>query len=257
MVVHDLWPAMRLIWFGFKKFYYLYLLRRKGLPGLIRNHLQACLDLELTRPLGEAEFVVFDMETTGLHAKRGDRIVSISAVRVKQGRIDLSDSFHEIVDPDRHIPSETAVIHGILPSMVHGKPTFEEVLPSFISYVGSSVLVAHHAWLDLSFLNQEMIRLYRFPIQSLVIDTALLDRVLRSKTSYHGGLELNSTLRATAERYHVRVEGHHSSFGDALATAQVFQQMLKLAKKQDILRLRDLLRRAYRPVSLGQETSSI
>ena len=249
---------MRLIWFGFKKFYYLYLSRRKGLPSLIRNHLQACLDLELTRPLGEAEFVVFDMETTGLHAKRGDRIVSVSAVRLKQGRIDLSDSFHKIVNPNRHIPSETAVIHGILPRMVDGKPTFEEILPDFISYIGSSVLVAHHAWLDLSFLNQEMMRLYRFPIQSLVIDTALLDRVLRSKTSFHGGVELSSTLRAVAERYHVRIEGHHSSFGDALATAQVFQQMLKLAQKQDILCLKDLLRRAYRPVSLGpRETSSI
>ncbi len=249
---------MKVFWFRFKKFYYFYLLRRKRLPSPIRNHLQACLRLELTRPLREAEFVVLDTETTGLHAKRGDRIVSISAVRLKQGRIDLSDSFHEIVNPHRNIPSKTAVIHGILPSMVDGKPTLEEILPGFISYVGSSILVAHHAWLDLTFLNQEMVRLFGFPIQSPVIDTALLDRNLRSKTSFKAGMELNSTLSAIAERHHVRIEGRHTSFGDALATAQVFQQILKQAQKQDILRVKDLLRRAYRPVSLEpQETSSM
>ncbi len=58
--------------------------------------------------------MVFDTETTGLHARKGDRIVSISAVRLREGRIDLSDTFHELINPNRDIPSETAIIHGIL-----------------------------------------------------------------------------------------------------------------------------------------------
>ena len=39
-----------LIWFRFKKLYYLYLLRRRKLPAVIRDHLQACLSLDLKKP---------------------------------------------------------------------------------------------------------------------------------------------------------------------------------------------------------------
>jgi len=248
---------MRFVWFRLKKFYYLYLLRRKNLPAHIRNHLLTCLRLDIRQPLRETGFVVFDTETTGLHARKGDRIVSISAVRLKHGRIDLSDTFHEFINPNRNIPSETAVIHGILPRMVDGKPTLEEILPDFIDYIGSSILVAHHAWLDMTFLNREMVRLYGFPIQNLVLDTAILDQSFRSATSSSGGtMKMNSSLSALAERYHVHIEGHHSSFGDALATAQIFQQMLKQAQKQDFRSLKDLLRKAYQPVSLNSPETS-
>jgi len=249
---------MRPVWVKFKKIYYFYLLRRKDLPVSIRNHLQACLRLDLRQPIRKADFVVFDTETTGLHAKKGDRIVSISAVRLKQGRIELSDTFHELVNPNRDIPSKTVVIHGILPRMVDGKPILEEILPRFIEYIGSSILVAHHAWLDMNFLNREMVRLYRISIQNPVLDTAILDQAFRSmKSSSSGGtVKVNSSLAALAERYHVHIEGHHSSFGDALTTAQIFQQMLRQAQKQGIFSLKDLLRRAYQPVSFNPEEVS-
>jgi DNA polymerase-3 subunit epsilon len=242
---------MRWVWFRLKRLYYLSLIRRKEVPAVIRDYLRACLSLDLRRAVSETDFVIFDTETTGLHAKKGDRIVSISALRLTQGRIDLSDTFHEIVNPNRNIPAKTAVIHGILPRMVNGKPTLDEILPGFIEYVGSSILVGHHAWLDMTFLNQEMVRLYGFPIQNLVLDTVILDRAFREKApSAQDATNGNSSLSALAERYHVQINGHHSSFGDALATAQVFQQMLKQARKQGVLSLKDLLRKAYQPVSM-------
>ena len=246
---------MKLVWFQLKKVYYLYLLRRKKMPPLVRKHLQTCLRLDLKKTILETEFVVFDTETTGLHAKRGDRIVSISAVRIREGRIDLSDAFHELVNPNRSIPPTEAVIHGILPRMVDGKPTVDEILPGFIEFIGASILVGHHAWLDMTFLNREMLRVYGFSIQNLVLDTAILDQAFRwmkarSSEELMGG---DSGLSALAERYHVHINGRHSSFGDALATAQIFQQMLKHAQKQGILSLKEFLRKAYQPVSLDAQ----
>ena len=251
---------MRLVWFRFKKFYYFYLLRRRRFPAAVRHHLQNCLHLDLKQPLGVTDFVVFDTETTGLHARKGDKIISVSAVRLREGRIDLSDTFHELINPDRDIPSETAVIHGILPRMVDGKPTLEAILPKFMEYVGCSVLVGHHAWLDMSFLNREMERIYGFPLQNLVLDTVLLDQAIRQMKPHPsmGAVKANSSLSALAERYHVHINGQHSSFGDALATAQIFQQMLKQAEKQGVSSIKDLLRTAYQPVSLhSQEVSSM
>ena len=245
---------MRLILRRLRNRYYQRHLRRKDLPDVIRDYLQAFHGFNFNKPIVGTEFVVFDTETTGLSAKRGDRIVSISAVRLKEGRIDLSDVFHEIVDPDRDIPPASTVIHEILPRMVSGKPTIEKILPDFIKYIGASVLVAHHEWLDMSFLNREMARLHGIPIQNIVLDTAILDQVLLQKrTSGQAttAMKIDSTLGAVAERYHVTVEGLHSSFWDALATAQIFQQMIKEIQGLGILYLKDLLKLAYTPPSLA------
>jgi DNA polymerase-3 subunit epsilon len=238
---------MKLLLHRLRNRYYQRHLRRKDLPEVIRDYLQAFYGFSFNKPIAETEFVIFDTETTGLNVKRGDRIVSISAVRLKEGRIHLSDAFHEIINPDRDIPSASAVIHEILPRMVNGKPTIEHILPKFIAYIGSSVLVAHHEWLDMSFLNREMARLYGIPIQNIVVDTAVLDQALLAKktpASMIATMKIDSTLGAVAERYHVAVEGLHSSFWDALATAQIFQQMIKEVQRLGILSLKDLLKLA-------------
>ena len=159
-----------------------------------------------------------------------------------------------MVNPDRTIPSKTAVIHEILPRMVNGKPMIDEVLPRFIGYIGSAVLVAHHEWLDMSFLNWAMKRLYGIPLQNIVLDTAILDRALafkRTPPSARGDLNLNSRLEVVAERYQVPMEAQHSSFWDAVATAQIFQKMIKEAERQRVLTLKDLLKLASTPSGLG------
>ncbi len=251
---------MKMTWPRLKNRYYQRLLRRKDLPEAIRDYLQAFQCLDFDKPITETEFVIFDTETTGLDVKKGNRIVSISGLRLKQGRIDLSDVFHETVNPNRDIPSAAAVVHEILPRMVNGKPTIEEILPNFIRYIGASVLVAHHEWLDMSFLNREMVRLYGIPIQNVVLDTVVLERALIAKkrpASMITTVNIDSTLGAVAERYHVTVEELHSSFWDALATGQIFQQMIKEVQRLGIVNLRELLKFARRRPAGGFFKSNI
>ena len=239
---------MKLLLRRLRNQYYQRHLRRKDLPEGIRTYLQAFSGFSFNQPITETTFVILDTETTGLRVKRGHRMVSISALRLREGRIDLSDAFHQIINPDRDIPSVSAVIHEILPRMVDGKPAIEKVLPDFIAYIGTSVLVAHHEWLDMSFLNCEMRRLYDIPVQNIVLDTAVLDQVLLAKktpASMIAPMKPDSTLGALAERYHVTVEGLHSSFWDAVVTAQIFQQMLKEIQRLGIVSLKDLLKLAH------------
>jgi DNA polymerase-3 subunit epsilon len=247
---------MKMILRRLKNHYHVRRLSRKDLPPVVKDYIQSFQHLNIEKPISDTDFIVFDTEMTGFKAKKGDRILSISGLRLRHGRIDLSDVFHEMVNPDRDIPSKTAVIHEILPRMVQGKPTIDEILPHFIKYIGTAILVAHHEWLDMSFLNKEMTRLYGFPIQNLVIDTAILDRafvLMKTPSFQRETIEINSTLDSVADRYKVSVEERHSSFWDAMATAQIFQKMIKEAETLGIVNLKDLLKLAFKPPSLGPE----
>jgi len=239
--MHFLWPRL-------KALYYQYRLREKEFPPPIRENLNVLNILDVNQSILETEFVVFDTETTGLNVRKGDGILSISAVRMKKGRIDLADVFHELINPNRGIPSQSVIAHEILPRMVIGKPTLQDILPDFIGYIGSSILVAHHAGLDMAFLNSEMIRLYGFPIQNMVLDTALVDQMLvlkKTQISMRRKVQIDSSLTALAERYRVSLEGHHSSMGDALTTAQIFQKMIRGAQSCGIVSLKDLFKNIF------------
>ena len=231
----------------------MFLVRRKNLPEIIQNNLRILNSLNLKAPLMETDFIVFDTEATGFNVKKGDRLVSLSALRLREGRIDLADAFHALIDPNRSIPNQAAIIHGILPRMVIGKPTLGEILPSFLDYIGGSILVAHHAWLDMNFLNREMNRLYGFPIQNLVLDTVILEQALSLKktpSDRKPTKKMDDSLIALANRYDVPMDERHSSFGDALVTAQIFQHMIKQAQRMGIVCLKDLLRLAVRSLVL-------
>lgn len=108
-------------------------------------------------------FVAFDLETTGLSYSE-DAIIEIGAVKVVDGEI--VDRFHCLVNPDRHIPSEVSAVNHITDDMVSSAPFLYEILPDFLFFVGSNVLVAHNARFDSGFLVQACLR-YRlkYPIQ--------------------------------------------------------------------------------------------
>ncbi len=61
-------------------------------------------------------------------------------------------------------------------------------------------------------------------------------------------IRLNTTLNALAERYRISIDEEHSSFGDALVTAQIFQNMIKQVQQDGLLRLKDLLHIAWTPL---------
>jgi DNA polymerase-3 subunit epsilon len=100
----------------------------------------------------------------------------------------------------------------------------------------------------MSFLNREMIRLYGFPIQNMALDTVHVDQMLvlkKTRVSERRKIRMDSSLSALAERYSVPMEGRHSSLGDALTTAQMFQRMIKEAQACGIVSLKDLVRNIF------------
>jgi DNA polymerase-3 subunit epsilon len=120
--------------------------------------------------VAETIFVAFDFETTGLHSS-SDKIVEIGAVKFQGTKI--LGEFEELVDPKRDIPEDAARVSGITTSMVKGKKTIEELLPSFMDFLGDHIIMAHNASFDLGFLRAALIPTGG-KVENTVIDTQVL-----------------------------------------------------------------------------------
>ncbi|MBO5131207.1 MAG: PHP domain-containing protein, partial [Romboutsia sp.] len=97
-------------------------------------------------------FVVFDIETTGF-SNTNDKITEIGAVKIEN--FEVVDRFSQLINPQKDISYKIQELTGITNDMVRNEPTIEEVLPKFIEFVGDSVLVAHNADFDMSFIKEK------------------------------------------------------------------------------------------------------
>jgi len=102
-------------------------------------------------------WVAVDVETTGLSFRRGGRIIEIGALAIEEGEI--VSEFETLLHCDAVIPWQVSQIHGITQTMLQGKPTFREILPSFCRFIRDSVLIAHNAPFEVGFLRAEFGRL--------------------------------------------------------------------------------------------------
>ena len=100
-------------------------------------------------------FTVFDIETTGMNPVY-DRIVELAAVRIAcDGSL---SHFSTLINPGRKIPCRAMSVHNITDEMVKNAPYFEEIAGDFLDFASGSVLVAHNARFDLSFVQESLAR---------------------------------------------------------------------------------------------------
>lgn len=176
---------------------------------------------QLQADLNDLEYVVFDTETTGLRLSEGDKVISISGVRIRRGRIQNAETFSTLVNPGRSIPPESMQFHHIDDQMVADAPRISQVYPQFAEFVGDSILVAHNAAFDMKCLEMAAAEAGLPLINNPVLDTLFLSYGLHEGTEGHG-------LDAMSERMGITIEGRHTSLGDARATALVFLGLISL-----------------------------
>lgn len=166
-------------------------------------------DLTITdfTKVSKSRYVAFDLETTGLDAMTCD-IIEIGAVRVENGVI--TEEFSQLVNPGYSIPYAASSVNHITDDMVADQPAIYEVLPSFLSFVGEDVLVAHNAPFDLRFLAQACLR-NRFRVPTSYFDTMKLARYWPESKS--------KKLTALASCAGIEPENAHRALSDARTVA--------------------------------------
>ncbi|MGH3647577.1 MAG: DEDD exonuclease domain-containing protein, partial [Micromonosporaceae bacterium] len=188
---------------------------------------------ELGEPLRETTFVVVDLETTG-GAVEGAGITEIGAVKVRGG--ETLGEFETLVNPGTGIPPFIAVLTGITDAMVVAAPRIEQVLPSFLEFARGTVLVAHNAPYDVSFLKAACAGLdYPWPGFRVVDTVALARRVLiRDEVP-------NNRLSTLARYFRTVHEPVHRALADARATAEVLHALIGRVGNQQVHTLPDLV----------------
>ena len=97
---------------------------------------QALSPASETVRLDQNRFVVMDVETTGLSLTR-DHLIAIGAVAVKEGRIDLDDSFEVVLQQETSSGKDNILIHGIGGTAQTGGIAPVEALLQFLEYLGT------------------------------------------------------------------------------------------------------------------------
>lgn len=168
-------------------------------------------------------YVVFDIETTGFSPIK-NRIIEIGAVKVINGEI--RDRFSTFVNPKVPIPFEIEKLTGINDEMVMDAPAIEEVLPRFLEFCEGTVLVAHNASFDISFIRENAER-QSLPFDYTYVDTVGIARVLLPHQAKH-------TLDAVCKSLGISLENHHRAVDDAEATSEIFIKLSDRLLKEDV-----------------------
>ena len=155
-------------------------------------------------------FVCFDFETTGLG--KNDKIIEIGAVKVIDGY--MVSRYSSLVDPKVEIEPMITQITGITNEMVAGKPTIDELMPSFYEFTQGLPMIAHNAPFDCRFLERDS-KACGFFFDNDVFDTlTFAKKVLPALPSYK--------LTALTQALGLDHSEAHRAWCDAECTARLY-----------------------------------
>ena len=176
------------------------------------------------------EYVVFDIETTGLNKEKG-KITEIGAVKIKDRQI--IDRYSTFIDPEEKLSEEIINLTNITDDMLAGQRKIGEVLPEFLDFVGDAVLVAHNASFDTGFVRIKADELGIKNRHNTILDTLELSRTLLKDLKKH-------KLDVVAKRLGVSLEGHHRAVNDAEATAEIFLKLVDMLEENGVNNLDEI-----------------
>jgi DNA polymerase III epsilon subunit family exonuclease len=187
---------------------------------------------DLGTPLSEVTFVVLDVETTG-GSPATCSLTEVAAARYRGG--ELLGTFQTFVRPDERIPPFITALTGISDAMVADAPRTGEMIPSFLEFLGGSVVVGHNVRFDLSFLNHALESTGRDRLANATVDTlALARRLVRDMVP-------NCKLGTLAATLHLPHQPSHRALTDVLATGDLLHALLERAGSFGIVGLEELL----------------
>jgi len=183
------------------------------------------------------EFVVLDVETTGLRASR-DKIVELAAVRFAGG--EPAEMFWTLVNPKVPIPEDASAVNGITDEMVKDSPTIKQIIRSFDAFLGGSDLVAHNLKFDLGFIHKAgscLIDKKRRYFCTLEQSQKLLKKPKKRwnmeeecwEEDWNSDFDVeNHRLETLCDYFGIFNPDKHRAYADAYCTGLLFRELVKM-----------------------------
>ena len=178
----------------------------------------------------DSEFVVFDIETTGL-SPRTDDIIEIGAVKVANRKV--VDSFSTFIHIKRSLPAKIIELTSITDDILQNQPEITSALPDFFKFAGNSALVAHNASFDVSFIKNKALEYLNQSYDPSVLDTLELSKALIKDVKNH-------RLNTLTKKLGIKLENHHRAVDDANATAQLFLHLMGILNDRNLYEIENL-----------------
>ncbi|WP_239616977.1 PolC-type DNA polymerase III [Cohnella mopanensis] len=180
--------------------------------------------------LADAEYVVFDIETTGLSVTN-NKIIELAGIKMVNGQ--ETERFETFVNPHEPIPYNIQQLTNITDDMVKDAPELEPKLKEFIEFIGDAILVAHNARFDIGFMQEACKQHGLPPLTNPALDTLELARFLHPTMKNH-------RLNTLASLYKVSLENHHRAIDDTIALGGILTGLLKDALARGVTELNAL-----------------
>lgn len=185
-----------------------------------------------TTPVSACNFLVLDIETTGLSAKK-DYIVSIGWLPVRHQQIELADARHYLIKSPVSV-GQSAIFHGLHDKDLSNAKDLAEVLTELLEQYPGYIWVAHHASIERSFLEVAYQRCFGRAPRLKFIDTMQVEwqRLLnQGKVVKQQALRLPNCLA----RHHLPESQAHHALEDAYSCALLFLSQIKSAGHTHLL----------------------
>lgn len=171
----------------------------------------------------DAVFVAVDIETTGLSFD-SDEIIEIGAVKIHNGEI--VDEYNSLIKPSKPLSAEIINLTGITNEMLVLAPKLEEVLPSFLKFLGEGIFVAHNAEFDSGFIRRDCKKL-KYEFNNDVLDTLSLSKIVFSNLKNH-------KLDTIARELNINMGNHHRATDDANTAGLILIDIINRLNKVGI-----------------------
>ena len=193
------------------------------------NAWKAITPSALSAPINEMRCVIVDVETSGLNLMK-DRLISIGAIAMVNGKIAMGDSFYVVLQQPVVSNKENILLHGIGGSaQKEGVPAIDALL-SFLEYLGKDPLVAFHVVFDQTMIRRAISQYLHFSFKRSWLDLAYIMPALYT--------ELANRLRTLDDwngHFDIGNDARHNALSDAIVTAQLLQvAIIQASKKKKI-----------------------
>lgn len=177
----------------------------------------------INTPLNCLEYVIFDIETTGLDNSK-EQIIEIGAVKIN-GKGEIIDRFQKFINLYKYddVPEIIVNLTGIDTTLLLEKGEDEKtVMNEFLKFIKDKPLIAQNAKFDMGFLDRYYLN------NNIFLDNIVIDTIDLGKTLFPDKYKYN--LKVLAEYFEIEYDGnsHHRADYDAELTAQIFIKGMKM-----------------------------